>query len=604
MTCADLIRGNGSLQEQFAQLEVSPDFTTLPVNGYPKLELPPTINVIQALLDLALSPSSGHALGLRISACECLKAYLFHHTPIRMHFLRHVREGYLSDEVDQNNILKILLEEAHLGDPYRQWIASVILFHLLHEEYDAKQLAMTITEGDADKGEEVVTCIQCLTAVLISGVQNCDDDRITIGYLMVLCSWLYEDPDAVNDFLGEGSNVQSLLQLVDQNNQSKVLVAGLCAFLLGIVYEFSTKDSPFQRTTLHEILTARTGREQLLDKMTRLREHPIVRDFEVLPQGMDYERGTSLPSVYFDRTFVDFLKDNFSRILRAVDRDPGIEVSVLANGVQKGISRELVDSIKAQLEDRVQALQKSESEVLTLERRLNQEQADHRKAKETASAELIRIRNINESLQLNYEEEHQRIQESNQVSRLNEQRTHENLVQALRADIQTCREDNEVAAAKVRARHEAELKDLNFRIQKLEYTLEQSNANHLQDLATATEEYSGETKLLKSRLERAEEKANEAEARANEAKQLLNEKEAARASAQSELDDLLLFLGELEEKRERDRVGYLFHCWRSSAKSYRNVWYHSENRFLTRKTDALTIQWTTLQNYVSEPRSC
>ena len=554
MTCADLIRGNGSLQEQFAQLEVSSDSATSQSDGHARIALPPRVNVIQALLDLALSTSSGSAFDLRLSACECIKAYLFRHTPIRLHFLRRVREGYLSDGVDANNILTILLEESHSGDPYRQWIASVLLFHLVYEEYDAKQLAMEIAEGDADKGEEVVTCIQSLTATLISGIQDSDDDRVSIGYLMVLCSWLHEDPDAVNDFLGEGSNVQSLLQIVTQSNQVKGLVAGLCAFLLCIVYEFSTKDSPIPRPTLHKILTAHMGRDQFLDKMTRLREHPIVRDFEVLPRGIDRERGSSFPSVYFDRTFVDFLKDNYSRMLRAIDRDPGIEVSVVTNGVQKGISRELVDSLKAQLEDRVQALQKAESEILTLERKLSQEQADHRKVKETTSAEIVRLRSINASLQTNNEEEQQRIQEIHRLARLNDQRNLENLVEDLRANFQKLKEDTEVAAATVRTRHEAELTDLNSSMQRLDDTLQQANANHLQDLATATEEYSKEKELLESRLVRAEEKAKEAEGRAVVSKQNLDEKEDARASAQAELDDMLMVLGDLEEKRERDRV--------------------------------------------------
>ena len=510
--------------------------------------------MIQGLLDLALSSSSPSAFDLRLSACECIKAYLFRHTPIRLHFLRRVREGYLSDGVDANNILTILLEESHSGDPYRQWIASVLLFHLIYEEYDAKQLVMDIAEGDADKGEEVVTCIQSLTATLISGIQNSGDDRVSIGYLMVLCSWLHEDPDAVNDFLGEGSNVQSLLQIVTQSNQVKVLVAGLCAFLLCIVYEFSTKDSPIPRPTLHKILTAHMGRDRFLDKMTRLREHPIVRDFEVLPRGMDLERGSSSPNVYFDRTFVDFLKDNYSRMLRAIDRDPGIEVSVVTNGVQKGISRELVDSLKAQLEDRVQALQRAESEILTLERKLSQEQADHRKAKETASAEIVRLRSINASLQTNSEEEQQRIQETNRLARLNDQRNHEILAEDLRANFQKLKVDTEVAATTVRTRHAAELADLNLSMQRLDDALQQANANHLQDLATATEEYSKEKELLESRLRRAEETAKEAEGRAMVYKQNLDEKEDARASAQAELDDMLMVLGDLEEKRERDKV--------------------------------------------------
>ena len=515
------------------------------------------INVIQGLLDLALAISSNTAFDVRISACECIKAYLYHHAPIRLHFLRRARDGHVSDDYESDNILTILLENADGGrssDPYRHWIAAVILFHLLYDDYDTKNLAMEIAEGDAAKGEEVITCIQGLSESLIGGSQRGNDDRITIGYLMVLCGWLYEDPDAVNDFLGEGSNVQSLIQMVIQPSQQKVLVAGLCAFLLGIIYEFSTKDSPIPRRLLHEILTTRLGREQFNDKMTKLREHPLIRDYEVLHQGYAADQIGGLPEVYFDKTFVDFLKDNFSRVLRTMDRDPGIEISVVANGVQKGISRDLVDSLKSQLEDRNQALQKTETDLLTLERRLGQEQADHRKDKEGGAIELGRIKSINESLQRHHEDEIRIIKAENQRNLLEAQAGHDKQVMVLRTEAQKSRLESEAAAAKSRSRQEAEIDDLKSSLKSLEKTLEKANKDHTQDLQTAHEEYTNTTKALELRLQRAEEAAAEAEARANSAQKLAKETEAIRASVQTELDDLFMVLGDLEEKRAKDKV--------------------------------------------------
>ena len=476
-----------------------------------------------------------------------------------MHFLRRARELYLYDKDDVDNILTILLripEKTRVIDPYRQWLAAVILFHLLYEDYAAKNLVMEIAEGDAANGEEVVTCIQSLAGRLIVGTQRGEDDRIIIGYLMVLTGWLHEDPDAVNDFLGEGSHLQSLIQIIAQTNQQKVLVAGLCTFLLGIVYEFSTKDSPIPSLTLHDILTTHLGREHFIDKLTKLREHRLIRDFDVLPRGLppDHSATGNLPEVYFDKTFVDFFKDNFSRVLRAIDRDPGIEISVIANGIQKGISRDLVDSLKSQVDDRTQALQKAEAEILTLERKLSQEQADRRKAKETASAEVMRIRNINESLQRNHEEEHRKLQDEHHISRLNEIQKHESLVASLRASIQQSKEENEAASARIRARTEAEVNDLKDTIHSLKTQLEKLNTDHMQDLHTAHEEYTSNIQALQTRLKRAEENAKEAEVRAIEARKRLEEKEEARSSAQTALDDMFMVLGDLEEKRERDKV--------------------------------------------------
>ena len=560
VTVADLIRSNNSLQESFAQRDVlSPrQEEFLSVNGHANGQASrSTINVISGLLDLALAPSSTYAFDVRLSACECLKAYLYGHAAIRLHFLRRAIEGHTSDQVEADNIVTILLDDPEISrgvDPYRSWISAVLLFHLLYEDFDAKNIAMSVAEGDAEKGEEVITCIQRLSSNLISGEQKDEDPRVSIGYLMILCGWLYEDHDAVNDFLGEGSNVQSIVQLIKRANQSRMLVSGLCAFLLGIIYEFSTKDSPIPRATLHQILTTGLGREQYVDRITKLREHTMIRDFEVLHQGFASSLPGGMPEVYFDRTFVDFLKDNFSRVMRAIDRPPGIEVAVIANGIQKGISRELVDSLKIQVDAAEQTIQKLESEKLTLERKLGQEQADHRKAKDSAILELSRIRNINDALQRNHEEDMQSTERKHQQSRIETQKIHETMVQSLQKELQRAKEAADADATRVRTRTDAEIGDLQATVRKLRDQLEKSSKEHAQDLHIAHEDFSMKISDLESRLQRAEEKANDAEARANRLQSEADSKEEARKSAQTELDDMLMVLADLEEKRSRDKV--------------------------------------------------
>ncbi len=515
------------------------------------------MNVISGLLDLSLALPSMHAFDLRMCACECIKAYLYNHNPIRLHFLRRAVEGHTSDEFEADNILTILISEPEAGrgvDPYRPWIAAVLLFHLLYDNFEAKNMALKVAEGDAEKGEEVVTCIQAISGNLISSQQKGEDERISIGYLMVLCGWLYEDHDAVNDFLGEGSNVQSMIQLITRSSQFKVLLSGLCAFLLGIIYEFSTKDSPIPRATLHQILTTRLGREQYADRITKLREHAMVRDFEVLPQRLGSTQSNGLPDVYFDRAFVEFLKDNFSRVIRAIDRDPGIEVPVIMNGIQKGVSRELVDSLKAQLDDRTQTVQQLESQILTVERKLGQEQADHRKAKESSVIELGRIKSINEGLQRNHEEDWQRLISEHRSAQLESQKVHEATVQALIDEMQKSKEESEAIATRIRARNDAEIADLKATVRKLENELEKTTKDHVQDLQTAHEEYSTKLSDLEPRMQRAEDKARDAEDRATRMQGDVDAKEDARKTAQTELDDLLMVLGDLEEKRSRDKV--------------------------------------------------
>ena len=569
-----MIRGNATIQEGFAQLEVrssAPDPTARQLNGSGETNGIHKVNVIHGLLDLILVATSTHEFNARLAACECMKAYFYKHTPIRMHFLRRAIEGHVSGEKENVNILTTLIDNSdprQSADPYRPWMAAVLLFHLVYEDAEAKSLTMSISEGDAGKGEEVITCIQAIAGNLIDRLQRDNDERISVGYLMLLCGWLFEDPDAVNDFLGEGSSFQTLVQVVAQGSMDKILVPGLCATLLGIIYEFSTKDSPIPRATLQPILASRLGRDRYVDKLTKLREHHLVRDFEVLQHDFIFEQGRALPDVYFDRAFIDFLKDNFSRLIRAIDRDPGMEVPVITNGIQKGISRELVDSLRAQLDDKSQALQKAETDLLTLEGKFGQEQAEHRKAKEFASVELGRIKSVNEGLQKHHEDDIERLQLQNRASMENLQRRHEDDIRNVQAKLEAIKGDADQSAAQVRDRHEAEVTDLKETIRKSETELDKARKDHMQDLQTAHEEYSGELSNLQSRLDRAEEKAAEAEARAkravadvqdaksraSKAEEDLIESERARKAVQTELDELLMLLADLEEKRAKDKV--------------------------------------------------
>ena len=555
-----MIQGNSGLQEGFGQLEVvfSQSRDQKPqIDGQAHSnQTSSRINVLQALLSLALFSSSIESFDVRLAASECIKAYLYGHAQIRSFFLRRAITGHLSDYHEADNILTILIEQPDsiAADPYRRWIASVLLLHLLYEDPDTKSAAISVKDGNAEMGEEVVTCIQAITSNLIAAERKGEDERVSIGYLMVLCGWLYEDHDAVNDFLAEGSNVQSIVQLVVQDKNSRILASGLCTFLLGIAYEFSTKDSPLPRELLYQLLTTGLGRENYLERITRLREHRAVRDFEVLPQCLTRNTSNDQPEVYFDRTFVDFLKDNFSRILRAIDRAPGIEVPVIANGVHKGISRELVDSLKVQLEARAQVIQELESETVTLDRKLSQEQADHRKAKESASLELSRIKSINDGLQKNHEDDLQRISNENRAAQTESKKAHEAVVSSLRAEIQKIREDSEATISRIQTRTNAEIDELKSTIRTLKFDLDKLNKDHVQDLQTAHEDYTAKLIKLESRLRWAEEKATDAENGASHARAEVGRAEELRKNAQTELDDLLIVLEDLEEKRMKDKV--------------------------------------------------
>lgn len=609
VTCADIIRGNAVLQENFAQLQVpSPLDQQQHIDGQPpsnnKANGTVTVYVIDGLLDLTLSVHTVQDFDLRFAACGCLKAYFFHHSEVRQHFLSRAIEGHRSGADETANVLTTLMRspaDESVTDPYRYWFAAVIMLHLVMDSPQAKAMAMGVTEGNEESGEEVVTSIQTITAHLVSGLGRDDDERVLIGCLMLLLCWLFEDLDGVNDFLGEGSNIQGLVNAVAKNTGGGPIVQGLCTMLLGVVYEFSTKDSPVPRTTLQPILLQKMTREVYIDKLSKLRSHPLVRDFEVLPQRLDASSGQKLPDVFFDGSFVEFFKDNYSRILRAIDREPGMEISVVANGVQKGISRELVDGLRSQMEEKDKELQEAQLKIASLDGQLGQEQADHRRAKESAQGELSRLKAVNESLQRLHEEEVGKLRQQSQSREEELQRKHklredelqkqlrsredelQRKLQAREGELQRQAEQAKKSATaeleRTQRRNEAAVADLRATISRLEVDLMKANKSKAQEVQAAKEDFN--TKLAaqvaatmetEEKLEALQKSLEEREGRLRELEQLVTSKEklvaskeeqvkkgdtllkqaqAEKKATQGELDDLLMVFGDLEEKNTK-----------------------------------------------------
>ncbi|KAK5105968.1 Vesicle-mediated ER to Golgi transport protein [Lithohypha guttulata] len=588
-TCAGIIRGNSDLQEQFGDLAVpAVRQVQQTTNGRatPKANsaksgasTPANVemsNVIESLLELTLESTATPFFDVRLAACNCVKAFFEGHNGIRGHVLRRAIEGHRMGDDAVPNILTVLLEPPNTRanqDPYQQWMAAVLLIHLLVENPENKSTALKVSDREAEASSEdeyeAVTFVQSITSNVVAGVQHPEDERALMGYLMLLSTWLFEDPNAVNDLLDEGSNLQGLISAVKVASPTMPLVAGLCTFLLGIIYEFSTRDSPIPRATLHSVLQKGLTREVYVDRLTRLRESPFIRDFEVLPVVSN----TGLPEVYFDQTFVEFFKDNFSRFLRSIDRDPGFEASVIMNGVQKGVSRELVDSLRAQIEEQKALLESSENEFATLRQQLEQESLEHRRTKESTAAELNRIKHINQSLQNNHEEETQAMQQefARQQSVLSNM--HGTTLTQMKKEHSTALED-------LHRKHKAEKDYLEQRRTALEREVARqregivkqqaeiekaaSHARHIQNeqqaeieslhknLKTIEEQLSKTRKEHDSALRSARtevgDQLRDAEARATEAEKKLNDAQSTLESSQNEIKELKNQLADAETR--------------------------------------------------------
>jgi intracellular protein transport protein USO1 len=527
--CSEIIRGNRELQEGFAQLQVP---SVLPndvngVNGKTNGISVTLVYVIDALLDLTLSVTSLQLFDLRMAACECLKAYLYGHDEIRLHFLHRAIEGYSSGSDETANVLTTLLQPSAStsNDPYRHWFASIVMFHLLHEPDDgnepkAKALAMSLTEGDAESGEEVVTSIQTITAHLLSGLKTDADERVVIGYLMLLIGWLWHNPAGVDDFLGEGSHLQGLTEVV-QEPKSNAIVRGLSAMLLGIIYEYSTRESPIPRSSLHEALLSRMSRGNYQVSLRNLLKHPLMRDFDVIPQKAD-DSG-ELPEVFFDATFVEFYKDHCNHVVRVIDTDPAIETSVVVNGEEIGVSRQLVDDLRAEL-DAVRA--KQDEYYQNWQSSLMDGSASNKQLGqqlESTVGELNRIKSLNEALHRNHENEVKTLHRKHEEAIRSSDRKYEESLKALQR-----KHDDEGRA--FQRKHEQESKALQRKVDQLENqnkTLDAENKDVKQKFGDALRANQRLEEQLRSTEEQATNKTAEIQRQLDYVKKT-SEAEAAR----------------------------------------------------------------------------
>ncbi|KAJ6488233.1 p115 like vesicle tethering protein [Mycena vitilis] len=212
-------------------------------------------------------------------------------------------------------------------------------------------------------------------------------DRLVVAYLSLLSQWLWEDAGAVREFLNAGG-LSVLVEAINQTSEVDSIVPGLCAFLLGVCYEFNREPGEITRATIHPILN-RLGVETLIGRMARLREDDRFKsvgpDVVVLPYPAPQHLQHALKSeaekekegeIWFDWAFVDFWKSNYYTVQRGLSTDPD-QLSSSASG-QSLESAMLISSLRDVIRNQTQ-------EIETLQRQLKEKAS-------TGADELISLR--------------------------------------------------------------------------------------------------------------------------------------------------------------------------------------------------------------------
>ncbi|KAK5723008.1 Vesicle-mediated ER to Golgi transport protein [Elasticomyces elasticus] len=416
-SAAALIAANAPLQEAFAgltiagppvpEVEAKSSLPLLQVNGArsgassAKNSARASVEgvrvyIIEALLDLTLSKPLVDP-GLRAAGCGLIQAYLAGHERIKRHFLQRAIVGHGERETAANALNSLLHPEG--GDAAGVVFASWIVGDLIAENMEAKSVLAGVKEGGQEEGEDEVTFIQALgahlQAALSSSQQQQGDERVVAAYASLLTLLLWDFADGVNDLLAEGSGLVQALVSSASGTTEDPMIAGLAAALLGTVYEFSTKDSPIPRRTLAPLLTQKLGRGKYLNALTQLRREPAIRDSDLDDVGVE---------TLLDRNFVELFTLEFSRLRKAIDKDPGIEVLPLGD-VEAGVDRDLLDELRQQVQTAKEGLAAAQQESQAAGQQREQERMQAAKELQTVSAEVGRLGRINRAIQLGHEGE-------------------------------------------------------------------------------------------------------------------------------------------------------------------------------------------------------
>ncbi|KAG1734612.1 p115 like vesicle tethering protein [Suillus lakei] len=174
-------------------------------------------------------------------------------------------------------------------------------------------------------------------------------NRLIVGYICLLAQWLWDDPKAAREFL-EAGGLGTLVEPINQTSESEDLIPGLCAFLLGVCYEFNREPGEITRATIHPIIS-RLGVDVLVGHMTRVREHDWFKS--IGPESMVLRYPSKAPQntpaaeqegeIWLDWSFVDFWKSNQHTIQRGLATDPSTLASSSGPSAESAM---LINSLK------------------------------------------------------------------------------------------------------------------------------------------------------------------------------------------------------------------------------------------------------------------
>ncbi|KAJ3060158.1 hypothetical protein HDU98_003840 [Podochytrium sp. JEL0797] len=206
-------------------------------------------------------------------------------------------------------------------DPYRTWFAAVLLSHIVAENPKCQEMALSVKLDDSDSDEPISLLHKVMYALLIASRESADN-RVILGILSLIATWLFASSHAVKEFLSEGSNLQFLIEQVNASSGVDPLVQGMAAYIISICHEYNdNSEASFTQSSLQSLIVSRIGGDVFVSRIDRLKESRFFQKAALYFTGSDDSK--ALPEVYFDIAFVDLLKSSCEPMIRSVINPKG-----------------------------------------------------------------------------------------------------------------------------------------------------------------------------------------------------------------------------------------------------------------------------------------
>ena len=436
-TVAEVIRGNFTNQQYFDTVQT--------------LSQPPRSGVLTILMCMV---NEKQPLQLRLATLYCFQCYLYR------------------NEVGQSKVINTLLPSAAEStvsagqvictgifgtDPLSTWMTAVSLSCALNVSMKPQLLRVQLSM----QGKGQVTLMQQCSNILI---ENSDLATLSrIGLLMLLCTWLYDCPAAVAQFLSSAVNIPFLTGMIEHhyNSEHSKVVGGLCATLVGICLVYNDRKAlDYQPETLKQIIEHRIGKETFVQSLTQI----ASSDFFTLAGKQPQTIATGINQIVFDYSFTIMFKQVSDAILKALDSDTVLtitnSVSPRRNGPESHPSFEEHSSVVQQYKE---LLQEQDNQISDLKNKCDELERAHKNDQLVIQQQLEQLQLKSTQPMVNGEKADtslQRVQESLKME-LAQKNTQ---VEKLKQDLQVARESIE----QLKENHLSELRDTKEAMKQLE----------------------------------------------------------------------------------------------------------------------------------------